>query len=295
MKTLVNILWGMLIGLSTTSCFADSNFYVALDNGYRWDKISNHVSLGGPTATVQSSTQLLRQINSYQLGARGQWDYNDCLFVRADGHYGWVGDGKYSEGGFFGNSRGHTSDIEGAIGSYFLMHEGIWIAPFVGWSYDSLQLKGEKISTAINGQTYHLSDIKAHQRFLGPFLGFDLLFQPNDCFTYLFAYEFHFSNWHGERLIQGHEYGNPPFGWTTGFSNVRNLNRVYGSVFRLEADYELCDCWTVGLELKYKFYSGDNGKYSQTRRPLLKRFTYANVDGLWWRSFAATVSIGKVF
>ncbi len=295
-KTFSVILCGLLAILAcvkSQDCIALD--YIALDNGYRWDKISNRATLGGPTISVKGSTQILRKINSYQLGARGQWSFCNCAFVRGAGHYGWVWDGKYSEGGFFGHARGHTYDVQGAIGCYFCMTPYIWVAPVVGWSYDALNLKGKDISTAINGVVYDLSDIKAHQRFNGPLVGFDLVYQINDCSDFTFGYEFHYAHWHGQRLIQGKEYGNPPFGATTGFSNRRHLNRVYGQVFKLDATYQFCECWMLGIGLKYQFFNGDFGKYKRTETPLIPQFTYANVDGLWWRSFASTIYVGRMF
>lgn len=274
--------------------FSELQGYIALDNGYRWDKISNRATLGGPTATVKSSTQILKRINSYQLGGRGQLYFWDCAFVKGSGHYGWVGDGKYSEGSFFGKSQGHTCDGQGALGYYYNLSPNIWVAPIVGWSYDALKLKGTGIKTAIDGIVYHMCSVRAHQQFSGPFVGFDLLFQTQ-CYDFSFSYEFHYAHWHGQRLIQGGEYGNPPFGTTTGFSNQRRLNNVYGQVFNLQASYQFCDCWIVGLGLKYQFYNGDFGKYRQTKRPILSQFTYANVDGLWWLSFASTLYIGRMF
>lgn len=285
----------MLTALSAVSSYAEASGYVAIDNGYRWDRISNRVTLGGPTASVKGSTQVIKDINSYQLGGRGMYNFWDCGFIRGEGHYGWTGTGKYSEGGFFGDSKGHTVDGKVAIGYYSFMTDGVWAAPVVGWSYDSLEMKGTNIEIAINGHVFHLSDIKAHQRFEGPFLGFDFLYEIDDCLAFTFGYEFHFSRWHGDRIIQGREYGNPPFGTTTGFSNKRHINRAYGNVFKLDLEYQFCDCWTVGLELKYQFFYGDFGKYKQTRRPILSQYTYANVDGLWWRSFASTITIGRSF
>ncbi len=271
------------------------NGFIALDNGYRWDKISNRVTLGGSTISVKGSTQLFRNINSYQLGGKGQWNFCNGVFVRGDGHYGWVFDGDYSEGGLFGDAKGHTYDVEGALGYYFSLATGIAFAPVVGWSYDAFNLNGSKITTAINGCVYSLSNIKAHQRFSGPFVGFDLVFQPNGCCEYTFGYEFHYTWWHGQRFIQGPEYGNPPFGWTTGYSNKRHLNRVFGQVFKFDAAFTILGCWTAGFEVKYQIFNGDQGKYKQTKRPLIPQFTYSPVNGLWWRSFATTLFIGRVF
>lgn len=296
MKTRSILFYSLLCALSILSGYAEANGYLALDNGYRWDSITQRVTLGGPDITVKGSTLTLKQINSYQLGARGQWTFCECAFIKAKGHYGWIFDsGKYREGGFTGHVDGHTWDAYGALGYYFCLNDGIWIAPIAGWSYDALNLNVSNVQTTINCFTYKLHGIKANQRFNGPFVGFDLLYEINPCWDFTFGYEYHFSSYQGDRLIKGREYGNPSFGWTTGYSNKRHLDYLSGQVFTLDTSYETCNCYQLGLELKFQFYNGDHGHYRRTKVPLISNFTYANVDGLWWRSFALMTYIGKEF
>lgn len=282
--------------LVASRLYGEAQGYLGLDNGYRWDRISNRAIFGGGTVPAKGSTQLMRKINSFQLGGRGQLSFCNGIFVRGNGHYGWVFDGaKYSEGGLFGKVGGNTADAQCAVGQYFCMAPGIWLAPVVGWSYDALFLKGKHIHTTIAGEFYRLNDIKAHQRFTGPFIGFDINYQIDSCFDYAFGYEFHWAHWHGQRLIQGRDYGNPPFGITTGFSNTRRINDVYGNVFKLDGTYQLCDCWELGVGLKYQYYMGDSGHYKQTRKPVISQYSYRKIEGLWWSSFSATFYVGNVF
>lgn len=284
-----------LLAGALPSARATAGSYIALDSGYRWDKISNRVTTGGPTVAVKGSTQTMKSINSYQIGGIGELDCFRCWFVKGEGHYGTVKGGDYSESGFFGHAKGYTYDLKGAVGYECGVACGITAKPLAGWSFDALNLRGTCITTAINGVKYHLSNIKAHQQFKGPFVGLDLAFDSGCCYNFVFGYEFHIARWHGKRLIQGREYGNPPFGTTTGYSNVRNLHRAYGQLFRLDAIYQCCHCWTAGVGLKYQFYNGDFGKYKQTKVPLPSQYTYADVDGLWWSSFAATITVGRAF
>lgn len=294
-KTFPYVFWLIIFALSIKTADVESTCYFALDNGYRWDRISNRVTIGGLNTGVHGSTQKLRDINSYQLGGRGFCNFSPCSFVRAQGHYGWTGGGKYSEGGFFGNTKGHTYDVKGALGYYFYAAPCIWIAPVAGYSLDVLNLKAEDIHVTINCQTFHLSDIRVHQRFKGPFVGFDLAIEINHCLDFYFGYEFHFSRWRGERFLH-REYGNPPlFGTTTAFSNIRHLNHAYGNVFTFDLGYQFCNCWRLGLDLNYQVYYGDFGKYRQTKGQSNALNTYANVDGLWWLSFASTITLGRAF
>lgn len=284
----------MLFSATAASLCAEPISYIALDNGYEWDRISNRVNIGGPTIFVVGSTQTLKKLNSYQLGGRGQWVWCDAAFVRASGHYGFTWGGEYREGAFKGHAKGHSWDVQGGLGYYFGCCP-FWFAPVVGWAYNEFDFTGKNIHTTIEGVTYNLSNIKATQRFNGPFVGFDMMFFLYCDIQFLFSYEYHVVNWHGDRLIQGPEFGNPIFGWSTGFSNKRHLHYARGNVFKLDTSYRFCDCWLLGLELKYQIYNGDFGHYHQTRRPLIPQFTFANIDGLWWRSFASTIYIGRMF
>lgn len=294
MNFLYKLFCAIICSAATTSLYGGN--YLLLDNGYRWDRISNRATLGGPTVSVKGSSQTLRNISTYQLGLKGQWEFCPCGFVRGSGHYGWVvGHGDYFEGGFVGHAKGYTYDLQGAFGYYICLTPFVELAPIVGWSYDALNLKGTDIHTAIDGTVFKLSDIKAHQRFNGPFLGFDLLYNVDPCFNVTFGYELHFARWNGQRDIQGPEYGNPPFGSSTGFSNRRRINCTIGNVFKLDGIYQLCNCWQVGLGLKFQFFRGNAGSYRQTKVPIIPQFSYSKVNGLWWSSFAATISIGRTF
>ena len=293
MKIFSKLICLMVFALSAKASCTEFSSYLDFDTGYRWDRISNRATLGGQTV-LRSSTQEMKKINSYQIGGK-LWLFCNCAFIKGEGHYGWVGEGDYSEGGFFGDIKGNTYDGKIALGNYYHLAKAVWASPTVGYSWDGLNIKAEDIHTQINGVNYNLNDIKVDQRFRGPFIGFDIIYQAYN-FDFAFNYELHFANWHGDRIIQGRQYGNSPlFGLTTAFSNKRHVKTVYGQVFNMNLGYTFCNCWRVGLDLKYQFYYGDSGKYRQTKRPILPLVFYAKVDGLRWLSFAATVTLGRNF
>lgn len=290
------IFLALLLTASTATVFAEPTRFLALDTGYRWDRICNTVNLGGPTVTVKTSTQTLKDINSYQVGGKGEWTFcNNKFFVRGSGHYGFVGGGNYNEISFRGHADGHTWDVQASLGWYCSLNDCVGIAPIIGVSCYNFNLKGVGIEAPVDGIVYDLDDIQATQSFYSPFVGIDLFFKFYRCFDLTLGYEFHYASWTGDRFIEGDEYGNPPFGWTTGYSNERHMYGVIGNVFRIDTSYVFCECWKAGLELKYQFYKGDYGKYKQTDVPLLSQFTYANIDDLEWNSFSAMVYIGKTY
>ena len=285
----------MLFTLSIASSYAEPRNYLALDTGYRWDNISNRATLGGPTVSIVESTQTLKRINSYQLGAKGQYNLWCNTFIKGYAHYGWIGGSKYDESGFRGKNRGHTWNTQLALGYFCGWNCCVGIAPVIGYSWDNFNITGRNIRVAVDGTVYRLSNIKARQRFQGPFVGFDILLQPFCCLDITLGYELHYARWHGQRNIKGNEFGNPPFGTTTGFSNKRRMHGVIGNVFKIDTSYRFCNCWNAGFELTYKLFRGDFGKYHRTVTPIIPQFTFAHIDDLEWHSFAAMIHIGKEF
>ena len=318
MTRISTVLLTSVLSIASATMFAEPQSYLDMDNGYKWYRVTSRVFMNGPVVSLKQSSQVLKHINTYQLGGRGQWTFYDTAFIRASGHYGWTWDGRYKEATFKGNAKGHTYDVDGALGYYFCVYDlnrlvpppdpaveltktdkrtpSLWIAPIFGWSFDSLNVKGENMRAKLTGEQFNnLNNINARQQLNGPFLGVDILFQLKSFTEFLFAYEFHYASWHGNRIIKGADYGHPPFGYTTGFSNKRHMNGVVGNVFKLTNSYTFSDTWKLGAELKYQFYSGDNGKYKQTKTPISPLITYKEVNQFWWLSFGMTIFVGGVF
>ena len=327
MNTVSKLFCTMLLSASVASVFAEPQSYLALDNGYRWDRLTNRATVGGPTLSTRGASQQLKSIQSYQLGGRGQVAFDEHTFIRATGHYGWVFDGEYLESAYHGDLKGRTWDVSGAVGYYLTVYKketkheveeqkevvysekkekryekdkhsaGFWIAPLVGWSYDVLNLTGTDLEMSFNGEEFEdLNHINAKQTFNGPYAGFDFLFQLYPKLDFIFGYEFHYASWHGKRVIKGDDYGTPSiFGIVTGYSNTRHIRGVIGSVFKLNTSYNFWDMWKAGLELQYKLYAGDHGCFKQTKTPINPLVSYKKVDGLWWTSFGVTLYLGGVF
>lgn len=289
------LLYAILLSLSVTVC-AESQSYVALDTGYRWDSLFHRVTTGGPNINNGTTNQRLKNINTYQLGAKGQYTFCNSAFIRGSGHYGWLGkDGDYDDAGIAGKLVGHTIDADGSVGYYFCVTDCWSVAPVAGWSYDQLHVKGKGIHELSNGRVLQFPDIKANNRFRGPYLGFDILFQPNTCFDFSIGYEFHWARWYGQRIIDGPQSAFPPAFGIAGLSSVRKVHNVLGQVIKFDVTGYFWDCWQAGLQLKYRNFYGDNGKYKQTITPIPPTFTFARVDGLVWDSFSLMVHVGRSF
>lgn len=268
--------------------------YLVADTGYRWDKISNRASLSGVGFGARVSTETANKLNTFLLGAKGQLDICEWL-IKGSAHYGWINSGRYDEGGFLGNADGHTIDASGGLGYYFNPCDCWGFAPFAGWSYDEIDVEGKHVRTPLNGSPIDIGTIKYRSKFQGPWIGIDFLFFEDFCYQISFGYELHHAHWRAARKLPGPDLG-LDFGTTTGFSNVRTHNNIWGNVFHLEGIYSLNECWDIGLSFKYQIWkSAGSGRYRRTSTPLDPAITHAVIQDVSWESFTATANIGYVF
>lgn len=267
---------------------------IRLDTGYRWDKINNRVSLFGEDFGARVSSQTINHVNSFQLGSTGHLAYRDW-FVKGTFHYGWIGSGNYNEGGFKGKIHGHTLDASASLGYLFKVYHCIWVAPLVGWSYDDLHMKTKRARVTISGVTLNVGDIKCHNRFEGPWVGTDIVFQPSPCYQVVLGHEFHYAHWRGTRILSSGELG-LLFGTTTGFSNVRKHDHLWGQVFRIDVSYISCHAWDFGFGLKYQNWNAaGNGRYKRTKVPVDPTITAKRVTDVDWESFGVTLHASYMF
>jgi Protochlamydia outer membrane protein len=80
----------------------------------------------------------------------------------------------------------------------------------------------------------------------------------------------------------------------------RRVNDLLGHVFEFEGRYHFCDCWSLGLDLKYTIYaSKHHGKYhpdfplDDYHQPA--RVAEARVINVQWESFAILLSLNYEF
>lgn len=271
--------------------------YLAVETGYRWDKVSNRVVVLGQSVGPRASTQVAKALNSYQLGIRGQGNFYDNWYGKGMAHYGWIFSGKYrEEGAFFGSADGHTIDATGGTGYLFTTCQNWGFAPLIGWSYDEIDTWGKQVTPQILHFIRSVGDIHYKSRFQGPWIGVDFLFQPTPAWDINLSYELHGAHWHATRILARGELGNPPFGTTSGFSNVRNHHSVWGNVFELGGMYTSSSCINFGASLRYQYWQSiGTGHYKRTKTPLDPAFTQRLCTDVEWYSFAAMVRLGYSF
>lgn len=165
--------------LSCSAAFAfwpeatDSTLEVGV--GYRQDSIKwhthNHFSYGdyssessdfavGSPFRLRSELEW-KNLNIWQIEARGQYVTCDNIYLRANGDYGWITSGKNHDRDFLGfddysdyefshsrsDTKGHVYDAKIAVGYQFkLCDDSFSISPLIGYSWHGQHLKDDHLN-----------------------------------------------------------------------------------------------------------------------------------------------------
>lgn len=85
-------------------------------------------------------------------------------------------------------------------------------------------------------------------RWWGPYLGLDLNYTPCDCWAIYASIEGHWAQFKGRRQT------NSGFCSFDDFS--QSTRHAHGFILRAGANYDICDCWFVGLNASYQDFKG---------------------------------------
>jgi hypothetical protein len=268
--------------------------YIGLDTGYRYDKVANRAVAYGADRPVFASTQEQNSVNSYILGVKGRYECHRIIF-KGFYHYGWIGDGHYSEAGLRGCISGHVQDGSLAIG-YALPSNCCWLTAFyAGWSYDGLRSKVRHTHGCRDSfhPNFGKTDIKTS--ICGPWVGSDVIFTPCTNFELTLAEELHWGRWSGENRYRD-RHPRFEYGPIDGYSNSRSLHNMWGNVFRIEGLYKMCNCWEVGLNLDYTVWaSSGHGRFNGREGEGDLALHHRKIIDVKWTSFSATATIAYAF
>lgn len=261
-----------------------------------------------------------RNLNIWQIEARGKYITCDNIYLRANADYGWItgGKNKDSDSMAFNNgvddnfsefskshskARGHVYDVKIALGYQFKMcDDSFAIAPLVGYSWNGQHvedrgLKNNSSSGSYDYYTFRGRHSKYNTRWNGPFIGFD--------FDYRFgcgceadweifgAYEFHWANY------------NAKADWrlrTDLFDGFRHhAKNAYGQVFDIGIKWDFCECWTLALKGEFQWWWADKGrdrsKISEERCGNVREKCFLRIPlrDIKWDSASVSLLVGMVF
>ncbi|MCB1113576.1 MAG: autotransporter domain-containing protein [Chlamydiia bacterium] len=267
--------------------------YVALDMGYRYDRVDEKQSVIYPQIGKGTFIEQLKNGATFTLGASGAWSMPCNRFlVKGEGHYGWL-DADVSQFGLAkASGRGNTVDYSVAVGYSFDHFCALEIIPFIGYGYDRIKCKTSNF-TAPDAVDVDFVPEEKRYTFYAPWVGLDLV--PRiDClpFDLSMGYEFHY----GRSKVSTKT--DPAFILFGQWTYEAKFKHTQGHVFRLEGSKTFCESWLANLALKYTYWRNnadtfDVNGFIEESVDLPGTIQYGEV--LQWRSFSLTFSLGKTF
>ncbi len=253
---------------------------VSLTGGWRRDEVKTTFDNFG----FGNNELKLKDVNTWEFGLRGQYAFTgfcgceeswlDDFYVKGSAVWGWGNNGKFTNGndssgyGYdygYGNGFGHidakntrTYDYDIGFGWLYAIDCNWGIGPTVGYAWNRLtthqKFNSSGYSSDLYGygyDSYSGDKLEYSTKWYGPWLGLEVDYE--DCeWHFDLGYEFHWARNHTK---------------LGDFSGKSNDSR-YGNVVYLDAYYDLCDGWEVGVGFKWKSFQsgrhGDNGSGSSS-------------------------------
>ncbi|MCB1113577.1 MAG: hypothetical protein KDK62_02350 [Chlamydiia bacterium] len=258
--------------------------YIDLDTGYRTDNITTTgLAITDDFSVFRVPSISIEDQQTFLLGGKLQWVSCSNVFIKADGHYGWVLDGHTAFLDPASSKNGHTSDASLGFGYYSCLCNAWNLALSAGWSYDYYTCR----SIEDQAESPNPRNMEYTSRFQGPWIGVGLIYQPCDSLDILVNYELHHGCWKFNRENVDSK-----------FLEQSYNNNMWGQVVEFDTTWTFENCWHLGCDLKWKFYHDQNQKHSGIHY----KNSSADVPGLHtavtsasWQIFTATVHFGRSF
>lgn len=301
--------------------YANANFgHVSFEAGYRHDDLNWRTRFPSHDPFLKTSTKF-KDIDIFQIGLRGRTSLGCNLYLRANAYWGWVldGDHKHSvetsfspgySGDFnlgFSNSRRSVVDdkwvygVGAAIGYPFYFCDcSMVLAPVLGYAVDeqNFTVDDRGLDLCASGGVFRPvsgEDCCSHKfisRWYGPYVGVDFGYRPcNQCWDLYATLEYHWGYFQGKRNFENDfNY----FGFGHHKFHSRNAD---GWVFSAGADYDLSNCWTIGLAVKFQDWTAQRHHHGDNN-------SYDSYDDCWsgrekhnfkWHSYEIKLALGKDF
>ncbi len=321
MRKWITLLMTLLVGCGS---YANATMgQVTFEAGYRQDSIDWRTNYPSDDPFLKTSTKF-NDLDIFQIGVHGRTTLGYNLYLRGNAYWGWILDGDFKHTGslkvdprrrMFGDGSAHfgfsdsyksTVDdqyvfgVNGAIGyPFFFCNCTMVVAPVIGYSVDEQNIRVNNRDLQF-GQDYGYASGGGNgcrntfiSRWYGPFVGLDFDWRPvNTCFNVWAELEYHWGNFRGK--VSDQEYDN---GDIASDHRNRHSDNATAWVFGAGFDYDLCNCWTVGLSVKFQDWSA-NRHHKECNNGLL---SYADTcdhrfkDDNNWHSYAINLTFGRDF
>lgn len=317
MRKWITLLMTLLVGCGS---YANANMgQINFEAGYRRDTIDWRHRLPSNDPFVSSSVKF-EDLDIFQIGVNGRSTIGNNFYVRGSAYWGWILDGDFKssfrtfndpEGyvcgdnlrcGWSDSQRTTVDDkyvfgVSGAIGyPFFFCDCTMLIAPVIGYSFDEQNIRADDRGFDFNNEYCGLGQKDGGccrntfiSRWYGPYVGVDFDWRPwNSCFNLWGELEYHWGSFRGKRSHHN--------GFTLDDQNRRS-NNARAWVFAAGLDYDLCNCWTVGLSVKFQNWNANR------HHRFCDREIDCYLDGCddrartnnKWRSYAVNITLGRDF
>lgn len=327
MRKWITLLMTLLVGCGS---YANANMgQVSFEAGYRQDNIDWRSRFPSDNPFLKSSTKF-KDLDIFQIGVHGRSTLGSNFYVRGSGYWGWILDGDFEQKGNI-NFRPQVSNnvadgelfriglsdsfrstvddqyvfgVSGAVGyPFFFCDCTLVLAPVLGYSLDQQNLEVNSRELAVDRFDDYVPFEREgncqnsfNSRWYGPFVGVDFDWRPfNSCFDLWAELEYHWGHFSGKTsdlAVRDNLYGLS--------RGNRHSDNASAWVFAAGFDYDLCNCWTMGLSVKFQDWSGNRNhkicvpdaiEYLTDNTICNHRVKQNNS----WRSYAINLTFGRDF
>jgi len=223
--------------------------------------------------------------------------------------------------------KGNVWDAKLALGYQFKWcDEALSLSPVVGYSWHGTELRNGKhddynygsssysdscsyssssdSSSEYSSYSSSCDKHKIHQRWVGPFIGIDLDYRVCCDWNLFLSYEYHWADYHAKErhseLFFDHLFnGNCCFEDSTIRIHGKNGS---GNVLNMGVQWDLCDCWTVGLRGEFQWWEVSDARehrklceQSLTSHAELEAVLKTRIKEVTWNSGSLVLDFGMVF
>jgi hypothetical protein len=317
MRKWITLLMTCLVGFGS---YASANTgQVIFDAGYRHDTINWKTKFPSEDPLLSFNNKF-RDLDIFQLGLHGRTTLGCNFYVRGDAYWGWILDGRFDRktelfgdiSDYYGSPRLGLSDkfrnnLEGdyvfgvgaAVGYPFYFCDcQLLLAPVIGYAFDEQNVRVDNLGPTFGEDSCGYFGLNENgccrhvfiSRWYGPFVGVDFDYRPfNSCVNVWGELEYHWATFSGRQTNNNEGSNNiDPF--------KRYIYNVSALVLSAGLDYDLSNCWTVGVSVKFQDWSGS--RHHRLRGDIDSDMSFNDNrirNSVSWRSYAVNLTLGKEF
>ncbi len=314
MRKWLTFLMTLLVGASASYVnAAANNSEVNFEAGYRQDNLSWKYKIPASFPLLETSRRF-KDLDIFQIGVNAKTWLACNFYARASADFGWVLDGNFRESislraisgssiEEFGANYSHNDvvddryvyDLNIAVGyPFYFCNCSMSVAPVVGYAFNEQNLRlrrndtffGGDDSSPFIGSGDNCCEHKFVNRWYGPFIGIDFDYRPcGECWNLYAAFEYHWAFFKGRSN----------FGDGFDCENSRHSDDGHGIVFNIGAEYQFCECWLVGLDVKFQDFGASRNKHLDISDSELDVSLHKERTNNKWRSYAVSLTFGRDF